>query len=290
MKKIVKILSLILILGLVGCGPKDTSNDIQNNIPNEVITENASEVDFESVKNEYMNVEPNGSHAAQYYDLHTALVTPDFDGIFAENLIGTISDGFYYTIKTDTDHIYNLDIIKNIANEMYSQKYIDELNAYIDSKENVSLPQSNIEDTFISIDKEQNLAQVLLYSSSFATRPTEHTEITNLEVNDGIYTMTINEWYALQGEGMGKNEIDGRSAGIVTLTDDAFENLRKDYIALKPDYTFTISFIENPEYTYSKYKLIDASCVQNIEDTNARRLAIDAIIEKYVSNPENIVK
>lgn len=290
MKKIVKILSLILILGLVGCGPKEISHDIHDDVIDEAIIENTQEVDLEAIKNEYMNTNPINSHAAQYYDLHTALVSPDFDGVFAENLIGTISDGFYYTIKTDTDHIYNLDIIKNIANEIYSQKYIDELNAYIASKESVSLPQSNIEDNFISIDKDQNLAQVLLYSSSFATRPAEHTEITNLEVNEGIYTMTINEWYALQGEGMGKNEIDGRSAGIVTLTDDAFENLRKDYIALKPDYTFTISFIENPEYTYSKYKLIDASCTKNIEDTNARRLAIDSIIESYVSNTENIVK
>lgn len=291
MKKIVKILSLILILGLVGCGPKEISHDIHDDVINETIIENTQVVDLEAIKNEYMNTNPVDSHAAQYYDLHTALVSPDFDGVFAENILATIADGYFYSTKTENDLIYNLTLIKDIANEMYDQKYINELNTYIDTKENVSLPQSNIEDVFISIDTEQNLVQILNYDSSFASRHTEHTEIDNIELNDEIYTMTINEWYGIQGEGWGKNEIyDPITGNFVTLTDTAFENLIKDYIALEPDYTFTVSFTENSEYTYSKYKLLDAACTKNIEDTDARKLQMDSIINSYTSNPENIAK
>lgn len=73
----------------------------------------------------------------------------------------------------------------------------------------------------------------------------------------------------------------------INNNDISEEQESKEYLEMTPDYSYTLKFMQNSDYKYTKFKLIDSSYIENI--TGNRTEEINSLIQKYVSNLDNIV-
>lgn len=302
MKNIVLTFLILFVICLVGCNVnqnnivqdvvdnKEVINEEINNDSN--LDERESKEELVSIKNELLHERGLGDTTNLYYDLLLQLNAPDLlNENIGENMLAIIADNFYYEVKTDTALVYKLDVIIDIANELFSQEHVEILNQYINNKESrniISFDYLNENtDEFILIDKENNLVAIFNFDTSYSLRAI-HADITDIKEENGVYIATINTWKDFQGEGWGKNEIYDEITGeIVRLKEDAFNDLLNEYFEMTPDYTFTLKFRKNTDYTFTKFKLIDSSYIENI--IGNRTDEIDSLTQKYVSNLDNIV-
>lgn len=285
MKNVLLAILVVCTLFLFGCNAKQDVDDKLDEIIKEEQNENKE--DLNVIEKELIEEHaPNAQF--MYYDLLLQLKAPYWNdedmGMAALYIIG---DNYYDDVCSDISLVYNLDTIMDVANELYSKEHIDALNSYLNSLETKDLRSFDyLEDDTSKdyIDRNNNLVTIMNFDSDFSIRSI-HAKVTNLKEENGEYTATIDTWSDFQGEGLGAYDVSC-SKGDYTLTGKAFEELLNEYFELTPNYTFNLKFKVNSDYKYTKFKLVDSSYVENIEDEQKE---LDDLIVKYVSNPENVV-
>ena len=200
---------IIMLLILVGC------NNVENVNNKNDISQNGEEL--EEIIKDFQD--------DNYYSIISSLADPYYTGDKAKHMLAIITDGFYDKREKNISEygiVFKLDVINQIAKEMYSDENVEIINNYINNQMSDEIVTSSDElvqsEKFIIIDKEKGLIQVLNLDSAFASRNTIKDKIKKIECKEGKYFVTVNEWIDIQGEGWEKNEVEDRKTGnIVTL-------------------------------------------------------------------------